>query len=178
MEAAYDKKDFYQSSMFYGTMLGIVWSVMYILFFAGVKSVMVLILCSMLLFSSPLFAIAFARKYRKEVCDDVMNFKQAWIFLFYMYLCASLFSAFIAFIYLKFIDGGTFFLSLQEILQAGTELAGTDEVLKQQMQLLTDAAASITPESFVWQTLNNNMFNASVLPIALALFVRKNKKNN
>lgn len=178
MEAAYNKKDFYQSSMYYGTMLGIVWSIMYILFFTGISSMTGLLACFSLFVASPFIAMSFAKKYRKEECNDIMNFRKAWIFLFYMYVCAGMFSAFVSFIYLRFIDNGTFFMSMQEILKAGAELPGTDEAMKQQIQAALEALASITPGNFVWQLLSNNMFNTSVLPLIIALFVRKNNLNN
>lgn len=177
METANDKKDFYQRAMYYGTMLGIVWSVMYILFFAGMESMTMLLACSALFFASPFIAIYFAVKYRKEECNDNMNFTQAWIFMFYMYICAGLLSALVSFLYLRFIDGGTFFMSLQEILQAGAELSGSDEAMMQQIQTALEVLEGLTPGNFVWQQLSNNLFNTSVLPLALAIFVRKNNKN-
>ena len=178
MEAAYNKKDFYHSSMYYGTMLGIVWSVMYILLFAGTGSITMLMFSSALFFASPFIAISFARKHRREDCNDTMTFTQAWIFMFYMYICASMFSALVSFVYLRFIDNGAFFMSLQSILQAGAELQGTDEVMKQQIKELSDTIGNTSPTDFVWQLLSNSMFNTSVLPLALAIFVRKNNKNN
>ena len=177
METANDKKDFYQSAMYYGTMLGIVWSVMYILFFAGMESMTMLLACSALFFASPFIAIYFAVKYRKEECNDNMSFIQAWIFMFYMYICAGLLSALISFLYLRFIDGGAFFMSLQEILQAGAKLAEADEAMKQQIQAALEMTEGLTPGNFVWQQLSNNLFTTTVLPLVLAIFVRKNNKN-
>ena len=178
MESTYNKKDFYQRSMYYGTLLGTVWSVMYILLFAGVGNFVMLLLCSALFFASPFIAGMFAKKYRREECNDNMNFTQVWIFLFYMYISAALFSALISFIYLKFIDGGAFLLSLQETLSAGAELPGTDETMKQQMTTLAESIGNTSAADFVWQILSNNMFNTSVLPLIIALFIRKNNKND
>ncbi len=177
MESTYNKKDFYQSSMYYGTLLGTVWSIMYILLFAGSGNIVMLLLCSILFFASPFIAGFFAKKYRKEECDDSLSFNQAWIFLFYMYISAALFSALISFIYLRFIDGGAFFMLLQETLSAGAELPGTDETMKQQMITLAESIGSTSAADFVWQILSNNMFNTSVLPLIIALFIRKNNKN-
>ena len=178
MESTYNKKDFYQRSMYYGTLLGAVWSIMYILLFAGSSNIVMLLLCSALFFASPFIAGFFAKKYRIEECNDSINFTQAWIFLFYMYISAALFSALISFIYLRFIDGGTFFMSLQEILSAGAELPGTDEAMKQQMTALAETIGNTSATDFVWQILSNNMFNTSVLPLIIALFIRKNNKND
>ena len=164
--------------MYYGTLLGTVWSIMYILLFAGTGSMTALLLASILFFASPFIAARYAIKYRKSECDDSMSFGQTWIFVFYMYICAGLLSALASFLYLRFIDGGTFFISLQEMLRSGAEVPGTDEVMKQQMAELTNSIGATSAKDFVWQLLSNNMFNTSILPLIIAIFAHKNKKKN
>ena len=168
-------KEFYQEAMRYGTTLGAVWSVTYLLLFVGVTNTTATFLFSLFYMASPFIAANLAIKYRKKECDNTMSYLQAWIFTFYMYICATLLSALVTYIFFRFIDGGTFFMTVQGMLDETMKIAGTDEQLIQQIEQTKTLLNQITTREFVWQLMNNNLFNATFLPLVLALFIKKTK---
>ena len=121
-------KEFYQGAMRCGTALGAVWSIMYLLLFAGATSMLSISLCLTLYIASPFIAARYAAGYRRKECDNAMSYLQAWIFLLYMYICATLLSALVIYIYFSYIDGGAFFMTLQKMLDESMKIAGTDEL--------------------------------------------------
>lgn len=171
-----DKKGYYHSAMYYGTLLGAVWSLMYILLFTGMTSPLLILGCIALFIGSPFIATAFARKYRRDECGNSMKYMQAWGFIYCMYICASLLSAVIMFLYLKYADNGMFFATIQKMLAAAMEMPGTDSAIREQIEATSQIIAETSVSDFVWQTLSNNILNASILPLIIAIFVRRNNK--
>ena len=169
-----NKRGFYQSAMYYGTILGCIWCSMYFLMFIGIGSLLMLTGCLALFIGSPFFAASFAKKYRRNECFDRMKYLQAVAFIYCMYICASLLSALAMYIYLMFIDNGMFFATIQEILKASMQLPGADNIYKQQTELALQMIQETTTSEFVWQIFGNNIFNASILPFIIAFFVSKN----
>ena len=106
-------KEFYQNAMRNGTILGAVWSIMYLLLFAGTTNMLSIFTCLILYFTSPFIAAKLAIKFRRNECENRMGYMQAWTFVFYMYICATLLSALVSYIYFRFFDEGAFFMSLQ-----------------------------------------------------------------
>lgn len=162
--------------MYYGTMLGIIWSIMYLLMFAGLKSPVLLLTCIALFIGSPFFAASFAKKYRRNECGNCMRYMQAFTFLYWMYICASLLSTLAMFLYFRFIDNGMFFATMQEILTASMNLPGIDETYRQQAEQALQIIRETTTSEFTWQILGNNILNSSILPFIIAIFVRRNNK--
>lgn len=162
--------------MYYGTILGIIWSIMYLLMFAGLKSPVLLLTCIALFIGSPFFAASFAKKYRRNECGNCMRYMQAFTFLYWMYICASLLSTLAMFLYFRFIDNGMFFATMQEILTASMNLPGIDETYRQQAEQALQIIRETTTSEFTWQILGNNIVNSSILPFIIAIFVRRNNK--
>lgn len=162
--------------MYYGTMLGIIWSIMYVLVFIGLKSPVLLLTCIALFIGSPFFAASFAKKYRRNECGNCMRYMQAFTFLYWMYICASLLSTLAMFLYFRFIDNGMFFATMQEILTASMNLPGIDETYRQQAEQALQIIRETTTSEFTWQILGNNILNSSILPFIIAIFVRRNNK--
>lgn len=162
--------------MYYGTMLGIIWSIMYVLMFIGLKSPVLLLTCIALFIGSPFFAASFAKKYRRNECGNCMRYMQAFTFLYWMYICASLLSTLAMFLYFRFIDNGMFFATMQEILTASMNLPGIDETYRQQAEQALQIIRETTTSEFTWQILGNNIVNSSILPFIIAIFVRRNNK--
>lgn len=162
--------------MYYGTMLGIIWSIMYVLMFIGLKSPVLLLTCIALFIGSPFFAASFAKKYRRNECGNCMRYMQAFTFLYWMYICASLLSTLAMFLYFRFIDNGMFFATMQEILTASMNLPGIDETYRQQAEQALQIIRETTTSEFTWQILGNNILNSSILPFIIAIFVRRNNK--
>ncbi len=168
-----NNKDFYQGALYNGTLLGAVWSIMYLLLFAATTSIPAMFLCMILFFASPFIAAKFAIRYRKKELDNTMTYMQAWIFMFYMYISATLLSALVSYIYFRFIDGGTFFMTLNTILDESMKVAGTDGQLLQQVEQTKAIIDKTSTSDFVWQLMNNNLMNATIMPLVIALFVKK-----
>ena len=176
MEVQSSNRGFYHSAMYYGTMLGIIWSIMYVLMFIGLKSPVLLLTCIALFIGSPFFAASFAKKYRRSECGNCIRYMQAFTFLYWMYICACLLSALVMFLYFRFIDNGMFFATIQEVLTASMNFPGIDEAYRQQAELSLQTIQNSTTSEFVWYILGNNIFNASILPFIIAIFVRRNNK--
>lgn len=168
-----NNKDFYQGALYNGTLLGAVWSIMYLLLFAATTSIPAMFLCMILFFASPFIAAKFAIRHRKKELDNTMTYMQAWIFMFYMYISATLLSALVSYIYFRFIDGGTFFITLNTILDESMKVAGTDGQLLQQVEQTKAIIDKTSTSDFVWQLMNNNLMNATIMPLVIALFVKK-----
>lgn len=177
MNTPINQKEFYQGAMFCGTLLGGVWSLMYLLLFAGTTNTIALLLCMVLFFSSPIMAIRIANAYRKKACNDTMTYLQAWNFTFYMYICATLLSTLISFIYFRFFDGGEFFMTIQTLLEETMRVADTDQALTQQIEQTKNIIEQTTTSSFVWQIMSNNLTNSIILPLIIAIFVKKSPKD-
>ena len=175
MDSTISRKEFYQGAMYNGTLLGVAWSIMYLLLFAGTKSSIALSFCVALFFASPFIATKLAINFRRKECDNTMSYLQAWTFTFYMYICATLLSALVTYIFFRFIDGGTFFMTVHGMLDETMKIADTDEQLIQQIEQTKTLLNQITTREFVWQLMNNNLFNATFLPLVLALFIKKTK---
>ena len=171
-----NKRGFYQSAMYYGTVLGTIWSIMYILTFIGLNNPLLLLGCIALFVGSPFFAASFTKRYRRNECGNGMKYLQAFTFLYCMYICASLLSTLAMFLYFRFIDDGMFMTTLQEILNSTKELPGMSDTGKLQIEQSLQIIQNTTTSDFVWQTLGNNILNASVLPLIIAIFVRRNNK--
>lgn len=176
MEVQSSNRGFYHSAMYYGTMLGIIWSIMYVLMFIGLKSPVLLLTCIALFIGSPFFAASFAKKYRRNECGNCIRYMQAFTFLYWMYICACLLSALTMFLYFRFIDNGMFFATIQEVLTASMNFPGIDEAYRQQTELSLQTIQNSTTSEFVWYILGNNIVNASILPFIIAIFVRRNNK--
>lgn len=166
-------KDFYQGAMRKGTILGAVWSIMYISLFAGATNMFSLSLCLTLYIASPFIATKLAIKYRNEECGNTMSYAQAWIFVVYMYICATLLSTFVTYLYFAFIDGGTFFMALQNMLDESARLAETDEQFIQQIEQTKNIIEQATTSNFVWQIMSNNLLSTTIMPIIIAVFVKR-----
>ena len=162
MKATESRKGFYQGAMRQGTILGIAWSIMFLLLFMGTSNILLLLTSMLLYMGSPAIAALLAIKYRKSECNNAMTYMQAWGFVFYMYIFASIFNAFVMFLYFKFIDS--------------ISTPGLPEVMKQQLQSTTEMISNISPTDFTWTILNGNISNACFLPFLIAIFVRKTAK--
>lgn len=169
-------KEFYQGAMYNGTILGVIWSIMYLLLFAGTTSMLSLFLCMTLYMSSPFIATRFAIRYRRDNHNNTMSFMQAWSFVLYMYLCATLLSTLVTYIYFAFFDGGTFFTTLQSMLDESLKIPNTDTALTQQIEQIKEIIDKTTTNDFVWQIMNNNLTNTTLLPMIIAVFVKRKEK--
>lgn len=172
MEQTYIK-DFYNNAMKYGTYLGIFWTVMYILLFKFYSNGSLSMLAMAMLFTSPFLACRFAKDFRKKECGDNLGYAQAWTFLFCMYICATLFSTMVNYIFFNIIDQGAIIMELNDTLSqiiATPNLEAETKVLFEDMQ---DIISRLTVNDLIWQLLGNNIFSSLTLPPIIAIFARR-----
>lgn len=167
---------FNQTAMKYGTYLGITWAAMYIMLFNGVTSPMLLLMAMVLFFASPFIAGRFAIRYRKDELGNSMDFSQAFKFLFIMYICATLLSAATNYIYLNYIDNGTFLAQIDRIMSEAAKLQANDAAALEQLNATREMFSRFSTSSITWEFLNNNIFSSIFLPPIIAFFVKKNNQ--
>ena len=166
-------KDFYNNAMKYGTYLGIFWTVMYILLFKFYSNGGLSMLAMAMLFTSPFLACRFAKDFRKKECGDNLGYAQGWTFLFFMYICATLFSTMVNYIFFNIIDQGAIIMELNDTLSqiiATPNLEAETKVMFEDMQ---DIISRLTVNDLIWQLLGNNIFSSLTLPPIIAIFARR-----
>lgn len=157
--------------MYYGTLLGVVWGLMYLSFFAFLsnRSMTMAFIYIALFFCSPFIAGKFATRYRDNSLEGIMTYGQAWRFIFYIYIFASLTSAVFNIVYFEFIENGTLFAALETYMNEMEKLPGIQETFIGQYRELLDSFK----QDNVWMFLENDLTNSIILPTIIALFVRK-----
>lgn len=168
-------KMFNNRAMQYGTILGAVWSIMYLIFFAGIKSPITLPLGLLIFLASPFIAAAYAKRFRKQECNDTMSYTKALIFLVTMYICATILSTAVIFVYLNYIDNGAFISTVLEMITVLENTPGIQADTSVALHEMADIYSRMTPGDFVWTTMDGNITNSLLLPLIIALFIRKNR---
>ena len=167
------RKNFHQSAMRNGTILGAVWSIMYLLLFAGTTNMLALTLCMILYVASPFIAGGMAIKFRRNACNDRIGYLPAFSHLLYTYICATLLSTLAVYIYFAFFDNGAFFSTIYGMFDEIGKVA--DDALAQQIDQTRKIIDNTTTSSITWQLMNNNFVNTAIMPLVIAIFVKKTR---
>ena len=173
-----DKKPTLQeSAMRYGTLMGIFWTLKFVLFPAGMSMPVLLMAFFLLTLIVPVAGFFFVRQYRDRECEGVLNFSRAFLFTSFMYMFAALFTAVAHYIYFRYIDHGMIIATYQDMLSTMDQVAtdGMKESIDQLQQAL-DAIATLSPLEITVQLLTQNIFNCTMLAIPTALLVMRKKK--
>ena len=173
-----DKKPTLQeSAMRYGTLMGIFWTLKFVLFPAGMGMPVLLMAFFLLTLIVPVAGFFFVRQYRDRECEGVLNFSRAFLFTSFMYMFAALFTAVAHYIYFRYIDHGMIVGTYQDMLSTMDQVAtdGMKESIDQFQQAL-DAIATLSPLEITVQLLTQNIFNCTMLAIPTALLVMRKKK--
>ena len=173
-----DKKPTLQeSAMRYGTLMGIFWTLKFVLFPAGMSMPVLLMAFFLLTLIVPVAGFFFVRQYRDRECEGVLNFSRAFLFTSFMYMFAALFTAVAHYIYFRYIDHGMIIATYQDMLSTMDQVAtdGLKESIDQFQQAL-DAIATLSPLEITVQLLTQNIFNCTMLAIPTALLVMRKKK--
>lgn len=173
-----DKKPTLQeSAMRYGTLMGIFWTLKFVLFPAGMGMPVLLMAFFLLTLIVPVAGFFFVRQYRDRECEGVLNFSRAFLFTSFMYMFAALFTAVAHYIYFRYIDHGMIIATYQDMLSTMDQVAtdGMKESIDQLQQAL-DAIATLSPLEITVQLLTQNIFNCTMLAIPTALLVMRKKK--
>lgn len=173
-----DKKPTLQeSAMRYGTLMGIFWTLKFVLFPAGMGMPVLLMAFFLLTLIVPVAGFFFVRQYRDRECEGVLNFSRAFLFTSFMYMFAALFTAVAHYIYFRYIDHGMIIATYQDMLSTMDQVAtdGMKESIDQFQQAL-DTIATLSPLEITVQLLTQNIFNCTMLAIPTALLVMRKKK--
>ena len=167
-----------ESAMRYGTLMGIFWTLKFVLFPAGMTTPLLLMAFFLLTLVVPVAGFFFVRQYRDRECEGVLNFSRAFLFTSFMYMFASLFTAVAHYIYFRYMDHGMIVGTYQDMLTTMAEVAtGSMKDSIDQFQQALDAIATLSPLEITIQLLTQNIFNCTMLAIPTALLVmRKQKK--
>ncbi len=173
-----DKKPTLQeSAMRYGTLMGIFWTLKFVLFPAGMGMPVLLMAFFLLTLIVPVAGFFFVRQYRDRECEGVLHFSRAFLFTSFMYMFAALFTAVAHYIYFRYIDHGMIIATYQDMLSTMDQVAtdGMKESIDQFQQAL-DTIATLSPLEITVQLLTQNIFNCTMLAIPTALLVMRKKK--
>ena len=168
-----NSKEFYHHTMKCGTYLGILWAIMYILFFKSYTSPFFSMIAMMLFCASPFIACRLVANYRRSECGDRMEFHKAWLFLSGMYICATLFSAMTNYIFLNIIDQGAVLMEMNNALSQMISTPGIGVEEEAAFENMQDMLSQLTVNDVTWQLLSNNIMSSLILPPIIATFVRK-----
>lgn len=174
-----NSKGFLQSAMKYGTYLGIFWAVMYVFLFKYLNHPLLSMLCPAMFFGSPVVAAFLAINYRKKECANFITYSQAWSFLFFMYICATILSTLTNYLYFKYLDNGSFIASYSDMISQVMNTPGFDEAMKTQMNSVIEPTmnmlSQMSVKEMVMMWLNNSILSSLILPAIIAMFVKKQK---
>ncbi len=175
MSAQVDRNEFNSNAMLHGTMLGVMWIIASVLYLLGLGNPIIMLLFFVVALSTPFFAGRWAVKYRKNECNNTMNFIQAFMYMLIMFTCASLLTSVAHYIYFKFIDGGYIVQLINESIDIALENsailpASNIEILETTKNIL----GKVTPMDWTLSFLSTNIMIGAVLVPIIALLVKNN----
>lgn len=163
---------------FCGTLMGLFWLAKFTLVPLGIIMPLLMFLFLALSLCVPFIAYAMARNYRNRYRAGVIGFGEAWLFLFLIFLYASLLTAMGYFIYFRFIDGGFILNSLEEMVNEF--LASLPQLQRDQfgtqMKELINAQRSLTPITIALQQMSQNLMIGAIMALIIAPFVKSSPK--
>ena len=169
-----DNNIFNREAMFRGTMLGVFWILMSAIYMMGLNTPILSYLFLAMFVASPFYAGYMVVNYRKRECNDKMTFVKAWLFLIIMYICASLLSAIVQYLYLVYIDNGYLFGVIQEQLDFLLNEPTIDDITKEALKQASEIWNNTTAKDIVVQILSSNVMLTGIIAPRKALFVKKN----
>ena len=169
------RKNFQEAAMRYGTMMGIFWTLKFVLFPLGMQSPLLLMAFFLLTLIVPVVGFFLVRQYRDRECGGVLPFSRAFLFTSFMYLFATLFVTIAHYIYFRYLDNGLIVGTYQEMLTQMNAVATADmKTSIEQFQQALDIIASLSPLEISIQLITQNVFYCTLIALPTALLVRKN----
>lgn len=163
-------------AMHFGTYMGVYWIAKFILLPIGLSNSILLFLFVILTIAVPFVGYRYARSFRDNVCGGTISFTQSWIFMFFMYLFASLLTAVAHYVYFRFFDNGMFIDTYAANMEELKAIPALEEVIKQSAYESTiELVRSYTPIEIAMQLFTNNMFWSSIIALITTPFVTKKK---
>ncbi len=171
-----DRKIFYNEAMRSGTPLGLLWIAMYAAAVGGMSNPAYLPMFMILFIASPFYAGYLAKRFRKNFCDNTIDYIHAWLFVLVEYLCASLLSAIAIFIYMYFFDSSVLADTMKrmlDIMEAEPQLYGESAT---QMKEIIAIYSSLSIRDIVLNITTTNLTNGTIIALIIALFVKRNQQ--
>lgn len=171
-----DKKPTLQeSAMRYGTLMGIFWTLKFVLFPLGMQSPLLLMAFFLLTLIVPVAGFFLVRQYRDRECGGVLTFSRGFLFTSFMYLFATLFVTIAHYIYFRYLDNGLIVGTYQDMLNQMSDIATSEmKTSIEQFQQALDIIASLSPLEISIQLITQNVFYCTLIALPTALLVRKN----
>ena len=172
------RKNFQEAAMRYGTVMGIFWTLKFVLFPMGMQSPLLLMAFFLLTLIVPVAGFFLVRQYRDRECGGVLSFSRAFLFTSFMYLFAALFATIAHYVYFRYIDGGLIVNTYQDMLTQMETIATADmKASLDQFQQALDIIASLSPLEISIQLITQNVFYCTLIALPTALLVKRNPKN-
>lgn len=172
------KINFQEDAMKYGTIMGIFWTIKFVLFPWGMENPLLLMAFFLLTLIVPVVGFFLVRQYRDRECGGILNFSRAFLFTSFMYMFAALFATIAHYIYFRYMDNGMIVNTYQNMLTQMSAVA-TDDLKPslEQFQEALDIIASLSPLEISIQLITQNIFYCTLIALPTALLVmRKQKK--
>ena len=164
--------------MRYGTVMGIFWTLKFVLFPMGMQSPLLLMAFFLLTLIVPVAGFFLVRQYRDRECGGVLSFSRAFLFTSFMYLFAALFATIAHYVYFRYIDGGLIVNTYQDMLTQMEAIATADmKASLEQFQQALDIIAALSPLEISIQLITQNVFYCTLIALPTALLVKRNPQN-
>ena len=172
------RKNFQEAAMRYGTVMGIFWTLKFVLFPMGMQSPLLLMAFFLLTLIVPVAGFFLVRQYRDRECGGVLNFSRAFLFTSFMYLFAALFATIAHYVYFRYIDGGLIVNTYQDMLTQMEAIATADmKASLDQFQQALDIITALSPLEISIQLITQNVFYCTLIALPTALLVKRNPQN-
>ena len=172
------RKNFQEAAMRYGTVMGIFWTLKFVLFPMGMQSPLLLMAFFLLTLIVPVAGFFLVRQYRDRECGGVFSFSRAFHFTTFMYLFAAQFATNAHYVYFRYIDGGLIVNTYQDMLTQMEAIATADmKASLDQFQQALDIIAALSPLEISIQLITQNVFYCTLIALPTALLVKRNPQN-
>ena len=172
------KRNFQEDAMRYGTVMGLFWTLKFVLFPLGMQSPLLLMAFFLLTLIVPVVGFFLVRQHRDRDCGGVLSFSRAFLFTSFMYLFAALFVTIAHYIYFQYMDNGLIVNTYQNMLDQMGEVAdSTLQPSLDQFQQALDIIANLSPLEISIQLITQNVFYCTIIALPTALLVMRKPKN-
>ena len=172
------RKNFQEAAMRYGTVMGIFWTLKFVLFPMGMQSPLLLMAFFLLTLIVPVAGFFLVRQYRDRECGGVLSFSRAFLFTSFMYLFAALFATIAHYVYFRYIDGGLIVNTYQDMITQMEAIATADmKASLDQFQQALDIISALSPLEISIQLITQNVFYCTLIALPTALLVKRNPQN-